>query len=121
MQQTMRSTSWNPNEASDLTGPTAGISRRQPPPPASSASTTSNNPSFVPNVSGRIDVAKKKSSTPNSGRISVGKLSTSKNGISVEYYFTSSGVWTQRASLTLSKTKNKLYLDILDPQPPSRR
>ena len=120
MQQTMRSTStWNPNDlASDLTGPTAGISRRQPPPPASSASTTSN-PSLV-NVSGRIDVAKKKSSTPNSGRISVGKkLSTSKNGISVEYFFTSSGVWTQRASLTLSK--NKLYLDILDPQPPSRR
>ena len=117
MQQTMRSTSWNPNEASDLTGPTAGISRRQPP-PASSASTTSN-PSLV-NVSGRIDVAKKKSSTPNSGRISVGKkLSTSKNGISVEYFFTSSGVWTQRASLTLSK--NKLYLDILDPQPPTRR
>ena len=120
----MRSTStWNPNDlASDLTGPTAGISRRQPPPPASSASTTLN-PSSIPNVSGRTDVAKKKSSTPtNSGRgIRVGKNLSSKNGISVEYYFTSSGVWTHRAVLTLSKTKNKLYLDILDPQPPSRR
>jgi len=77
--------------------------------------------------SGRTDVSKKKSSTPtNSGRgIKVGKslssLTSSKNGISVEYYFTSSGVWTHRAVLTLSKTKNKLYLDILDPQPPSRR
>ena len=124
MQQTMRSTStWNPNDlASDLTGPTAGISRRQPPPPASSASTTLN-PSSIPNVSGRTDVVKKKSSTPtNSGRgIRVGKSLSSKNGISVEYYFTSSGVWTHRAVLTLSKTKNKLYLDILDPQPPSRR
>ena len=124
----MRSTStWNPNDlASDSTGPTAGISRRQPPPPASSASTTLN-PSSIPNVSGRTDVSKKKSSTPtNSGRgIKVGKslssLTSSKNGISVEYYFTSSGVWTHRAVLTLSKTKNKLYLDILDPQPPSRR
>ena len=124
----MRSTStWNPNDlASDLTGPTAGISRRQPPPPPSSASTTLN-PSSIPNVSGRTDVSKKKSSTPtNSGRgIKVGKslssLTSSKNGISVEYYFTSSGVWTHRAVLTLSKTKNKLYLDILDPQPPSRR
>ena len=120
----MRSTStWNPNDlASDLTGPTAGISRRQPPPPASSASTTLN-PSSIPNVSGRTDVAKKKSSTPTtSGRgIRVGKSLSSKNGISVEYYFTSSGVWTHRAVLTLSKTKNKLYLDILDPQPPSRR
>merc|ERR1712223_1024231 len=79
--------------------------------------------SSIPNVSGRTDVAKKKSSTPtNSGRgIRVGKSLSSKNGISVEYYFTSSGVWTHRAVLTLSKTKNKLYLDILDPQPPSRR
>ena len=36
----------------------------------------------------------------------------SRYAIPVEYWISSAGVWTESAQLSLSKTKNKLYIDI---------
>ena len=96
MQQTMRSTSTTLNIAA------AGI------PPSASGSWDFKGP----NVSGRQDSSARSSKSSKSS-----KSKLSKNGIPVEYWISSSGVWTERATLTLNKTKQKIYLDILDPDP----
>ena len=100
MQQTMRGTS--------TTLAAAGI------PPSASGSRGTSWDFKGPNVSGRQDSSASRSSK-NSKSSKSSKLS--KNGIPVEYWISSSGVWTERATLTLNKTKQKIYLDILDPDP----
>ena len=45
--------------------------------------------------------------------VGVKKLS-SRHVIPVEYWIPSAGVWTESAQLSLSRAKNKLYIDIQD-------
>ena len=45
---------------------------------------------------------------------SVGVKKLSRHVIPVEYWIPSAGVWTESAQLSLSRAKNKLYIDIQD-------
>ena len=107
---------WNmqhnkPSTSAASTTPTTAV-RFTPIPAPSSSSTAATGSSASTSISTstisvRRDAVKKKSNSR--------KLVVSKNVlIPVEYWISSIGVWTERATLSFNKSNKKLYLDILD-------